>query len=310
MELPFSERLFGAILRKGNPCMVGLDPAVDKMHPALLFEHGIDPAQPNVGIDRAAGLILAHGRMVLEQVHDIVPIVKPQLAFFERWGAAGIRVLETLVAEARARGLLVLMDAKRGDIDATSEAYARAYLDPSSPLAGDAVTVSPYMGKETLVPYVNAARRHRGGVFVLVKTSNPGSKDLQELVLENGKKVYQHMAELFREPVEQGVTACGFSDVGFVIGATYPDEARELRRMFPSAWFLVPGFGAQGGGAEGVRACATPQGGGIIVNSSRQILFPHLYGDTSDDVAGAVRRAASTFREEVCGALGTSVPDR
>ena len=220
---------------------------------------------------------------VLDRLDGRVAIVKPQIAFFEALGWRGLRALERVIERARERGLLVLLDAKRGDIGSTAEGYARAYLEPASPLAVDAITVNPYPGLDTLEPFATRAAQHGNGFFVLVKTSNPGSGDVQDRDT-GGEPVYEVLARSLAElaaPLEGPAT--GFSSLGVVVGATHPEQAQRVRAAIPNALFLVPGYGAQGASAkDAVRGFSSgPQGReGGIVNSSRAILFPEE-GDSS-----------------------------
>jgi orotidine-5'-phosphate decarboxylase len=204
-----------------------------------------------------------------------VAIVKPQIAFFEQLGWRGLRALERLVGLARARGLLVLLDAKRGDIGTTAKAYAQSYLWPSSPCRADALTVNPYLGLDSLEPFLEASGEHGVGVFVLARTSNPGAADFQSLPVD-GVPVYERVARALAPAAEALRGASGWSNLGVVAGATYPEESERLRRVLPHSLFLVPGYGAQGASlADALRGFVRVEGrleGGMI-SSSRAILF-------------------------------------
>ncbi len=235
---------------------------------------------------------------VLDRLVDKVAVVKPQAAFFERLGWPGMRALEAVIAAARERGLLVLLDAKRGDIGSTAQAYADAWLAGDR---ADALTVNPYLGLDSLEPFVKAAEASHGGVFVLVRTSNPGARDLQGL-RSDGRRVFERLAEALAPLVERCVAPrTGWSSLGLVVGATWPEESRRVRALLPRALFLVPGYGAQGASArDALAGFAAGPGGrleGGIVNSSRALLFPA--GAEDADAAGweraldeAVARAA------------------
>jgi len=185
-------------------------------------------------------------------------------------------VLAEVISYAREKGLIVVMDAKRGDIGSTAAAYARAYLDQASAsgMCSDALTVNPYLGDDSLQPFLNVAAANGNGLFVLVKTSNPGGKLFQDLTAE-GKTVYQHVAEYVETQSRESVGRSGYGLLGAVVGATYPEQLVELRRSMPHAFLLVPGFGAQGGKADDVAGAFDAQGFGAIVNSSRHIIFAH-----------------------------------
>jgi orotidine-5'-phosphate decarboxylase len=209
-----------------------------------------------------------------------------------------MRALAGVIQHARRSGVLVLLDGKRGDIGSTAEGYAAAYLGASSPWGCDALTVNPYLGDDTLVPFVQACKASGGGIFVLVKTSNPGSGFLQDLDVA-GRRVYQRVAECVEQCGSQLVGQSGFSSVGAVVGATYPEQLAELRAAMPHAWILIPGYGAQGGTADDVRY-GFKDGSGAVVNSSRGIIFAFQKPEYQHlNWQEAVYRAASDMREQL-----------
>lgn len=265
---PFGDQLYDAVARAGTPVLVGLDPRFDSL-PASLRQD-VDERDPRA----VASVFARFCRDVIDVVAPLVPAVKPQAAFFEQLGPAGMQALAETVAYARQRGLLVIMDGKRNDIGSTAAAYADAYLGAESVWGADALTVSPYLGDDSLVPFFDVARQRGGGVFVLVKTSNPGGGLFQDLVAD-GSPLYRHVANYVEARASESVGAHGYGAVGAVVGATYPEQLVELRRAMPHAWILVPGFGAQGGTAKDVAAALDDQGQGAIVNSSRAIIFAH-----------------------------------
>lgn len=213
-------------------------------------------------------------RGVIDVVAPLVPAVKPQMAFFEQLGSAGLVALEQVVLYAREKGLLVILDGKRNDIGSTAQAYAEAYLGPTSPWQADALTVSPYLGSDSLTPFVEVAQQRGSGLFVLVKTSNPGGGQFQDLVAD-GQPIYRHLGDYINELAAKTPGACGYSCVGAVVGATYPAQLVELRAAMPQTWFLVPGFGHQGGAATDVAGAFDVQGLGAVINNSRGIIFAH-----------------------------------
>lgn len=262
----FSDRLNSRIQDLRAPAVVGLDPHLHRLPTPLRerFEHLSGDARRTA----AAEAVLEWGVAVLEGISGVVPATKPQVAFFEQLGSAGVAVLEVLCQEARNRGILVLLDAKRGDIGSTAEGYARALLDDDGPIGADAVTLSPYLGRDSIEPFL--ARCEQGkGLFVLVRTSNPGGGDLQ---VEH--TAAQGVAGWIRAWNAERVGECGYGPVGAVVGATVPDEAIALREAMPRSIFLVPGYGAQGGTAADTRPCFDANLGGAIVNSSRGVIFP------------------------------------
>jgi len=266
----FSDRLAQAIQEKKNPVCVGLDPRLASLPTAM--REGL------VTSDHAA---VAHAfevfcKEVIDVVAPLVPVVKPQAAFFERLGAPGMLALANSVDYATEKGLLVVLDGKRNDIGSTATAYAQAYLGqkPESAWGADGLTVSPYLGDDSLQPFVDVCRERQAGIFVLVKTSNPGGKLFQDLISEE-QPLYNHVAKLVESYSEQNIGEHGYGDIGAVVGATYPEQLQSLRKRMPHAFFLIPGYGAQGGGAADTAAGFDDRGLGAIVNSSRGIIFAY-----------------------------------
>jgi orotidine-5'-phosphate decarboxylase len=299
---PFADRLAGAVRRAGNPLCVGLDPRWDSLPKSLRDRYGSE------SLDAAAAGVKAFCLRVIELVAGSAGVVKPQSAFFEACGPAGLAALRSVIRRAKDLGLVVILDAKRGDIASTAAAYADAAFGGtavgghSHPVwAADALTVNPYLGRDAVEPFVNSARKVGGGLFVLVRTSNAGAGHFQELDC-GGKKLYRHVAGAVAEWNAAGVGACGLGDVGAVVGATHPRELAELRSDLPDVWFLVPGYGAQGGSARDVAAAFRPDGLGAVVNSSRGVTFPFHPDDP--DWEAAVVRATERAAGELRGAAG------
>jgi orotidine-5'-phosphate decarboxylase len=266
----FIDRLADAVGRLKNPVLVGLDPRVESLPKGLLA----DGTARNWSEQAQAYKQFCKG--VIDVVAPLVPAVKPQAAFFEQIGPGGMAVLAEIIAYARAKGLLVILDGKRNDIGPTATAYAEGFLGVGgeSPWGADALTVSPYLGEDSLKPFIDVARVRSAGVFVLVKTSNLGGGMIQDLVAD-GRPVFAHVAEYVERVARQTVGECGYGIVGAVVGATYPRQLAELRAVMPHTWFLVPGYGAQGGSAADVAGAFDAQGRGAIVNNSRGIIFAH-----------------------------------
>jgi orotidine-5'-phosphate decarboxylase len=262
----FFDRLVQAVRSTGNPVCVGLDPRWDQLPGAF---RGND--------DSPVGRADAYRRFCCEVVDVVarrVPVVKPQAAFFEELGPVGMEALAEVIRHARRQGLLVILDAKRNDIGSTATAYARGMLGAESPWGADALTVSPYLGEDSLTPFVETAQAQAAGIFVLVKTSNPGGGMLQDLCAD-GKTVYRHVAALVERLSLATAGGSGYGLVGAVVGATYPEQLAELRAAMPHTWFLIPGFGSQGGRAEDVAGGLDREGLGAVVNNSRGLLFAH-----------------------------------
>ncbi len=268
--LPFADRLHSAVRRCRNPVLVGLDPRRESLPAAILAE------ESRVGPEETAAAYERFCRGVIDVVAPLVPAVKPQAAFFEQLGPAGMAVLAKLIRYAQQKDLLVILDGKRNDIGSTAAAYAEGLLGPGgqSPWGADALTVSPYLGDDSLRPFVDVAVRRGAGIFVLVKTSNPGGRMLQDLVAD-GRPLYRHVGEYVERQATETVAGCGYGAVGAVVGATYPAQLVELRAAMPHTWFLVPGFGSQGGTARDVAAAFDAEGQGAIINNSRGLIFAH-----------------------------------
>jgi len=267
----FADELIARVREVGHPLCVGLDPHLARI-PESFCKGSMRPEDP-----ATSEVVQAFCAEVVDRLEKRVAVVKPQIALFEQLGWRGLQVLEVLIDRCRANGLLVVLDAKRGDIGATAEGYARAYLEPGAGSGVDAITVNPYLGRDSLDPFIARCRAHGRGLFVLVKTSNPGAGDLQDRSL-GAQTVFEAVAELLAEDCRQlAGPSTGWSSLGVVVGANRPEEADRVRERLPEALFLVPGFGAQGASAEQAVAGFVERGGrreGGIVNSSRAILYP------------------------------------
>lgn len=287
----FAARLTDGIRRHGPLC-VGIDPHAG-MVPALF------------GGDTAKGLEY-WGRALVEVAAGKVSVVKPQVGFFERLGPGGMAALAAITRAAREAGLLVLMDAKRGDIGSTAEGYAEAFLGAGAFFESDAVTVNPYMGLDTLEPFAKRAEANGKGIVVLVRTSNPGAADFQMLDT-GGEPLYIRVAEALKPLTERLMSPCGWSNLMMVVGATAPDEARRVRAAAPKALFLVPGYGAQGAVPGDAMAGLVPRGNhveGGVVSASRSVIFPKS-AEGAKDIASwqaAVETALLAARNELSAA--------
>jgi orotidine-5'-phosphate decarboxylase len=265
----FSDRLADAVSRKQSQLVVGLDPVVER----LPDEVGGDVARFCFGI--------------VDAVAEHAVAVKPQSAFFEALGYDGVRAFEQVCGYARAAGLLVIADVKRGDIGSTARAYAHAHI----PLA-DAVTVNPYLGRDSLEPFVDACRREGAGLFCLVKTSNPGGADVQDVKLEDGRLLWHHVADLVRELGESLVGECGLSSVGAVVGATFPAEVREARRLLPRSPLLLPGIGVQGGVPGELADAFSGGAASALISASRSVIYASTGADWRDAAGAEAERLA------------------
>lgn len=265
----FADRLAEAVQAKRTPLIVGLDPRLESLPEAIRAN-----ATP-FDLDSVASAFGQFCREILDVVAPLVPAIKPQWAFFEQLGSRGVAELESVIAYARQKGLLVIADAKRGDIGSTSQAYAQAFFRSvkGRPFC-DALTVNPYLGVDSWQPFAKAALERGTGIFVLVKTSNPGSADLQDICAD-GRLIYERVAEQIECANQNALGVTGYGPIGAVVGATHPRELTALRKQMPSAWILVPGFGAQGGSARDAAGAFDAKGLGGLVNSSRGIIFAY-----------------------------------
>lgn len=296
----FADRLSEAIEAKGAPVCVGIDPQYDRLPPALKAHGEADEA---TRLARIAEFCW----QVLQVVAPHTPAVKPQSAYFEAYGPRGVETYFQVVRWAHELGLLVIGDAKRNDIGATAEAYAAGHL--AGPDRPDCLTVNGYFGRDGLQPFLDVCAAEGKGVFVLVRTSNPSAGQVQNFADATGKKLYQHMADMVAELGDGAglVGRRGLSSVGAVVGATWPQEAAELRTRMPRQIILVPGYGAQGGTAADCAASFRPDGTGAIVNASRSVLYAHKDKQYAGlDWKHAVEAAAKAFAADIASAVGNS----
>lgn len=304
----FADRLVKASRDKKSHVVVGLDPRwaslPGQLKDLVSLNNGVEP-------QAAALAFYQFGKDIIDAVADVAVAVKPQFAFYEQFGPWGMHSLVQTVAYAKSQGLLVIGDAKRSDIGSTAEAYAAAYLGSTAPegepnwsLGLDALTINAYLGTDGVKPFLKASMQSDAGIFVLVKTSNPSSGELQDKQVE-GRPVHHLMAQMVDRWGEDLVGDSGYASVGAVVGATYPEEAVELRQLMPKAYFLVPGYGAQGGTAADVVPAFNSDGLGAVVNSSRGVIFAYQkmpeYGAAK--YADAARAVAQLMRDDINQAL-------
>ncbi len=299
------DTLIQRIDQLNNPTVVGLDPTLEMM-PGYIMEEKF--AQYGKTPQAVAEMFVEFNRQIMEAVQDIVPAVKPQIAFYERYGIHGLMAYERTASLAKKMGFVVIGDIKRGDIGSTAAAYA-AHIGGTD-IAGekydlwheDFITVNPYLGVDGIKPFVDACNSNDKGIFVLVKTSNPSSSQLQDKLVD-GVPVYLHVAALVDEWGREAMGEKGYSRVCAVVGATHREQGANVRRALPNTFFLVPGYGAQGGTAEDIRGFFDAERRGCIVNSSRGIIAAYRknekYGER--DFAQAARDAAIAMRKDIMG---------
>jgi orotidine-5'-phosphate decarboxylase len=292
----FTDLLSAAVRRLSSPVVVGIDPRWEQLPDSFRA------AGAGASWEDKARAYAEFSNGVVDVVAPLVPAIKIQAAFFEELGPPGMAAMAHVIQHAHTRELLVILDGKRNDIGSTAVAYARAYLGRESAWQADALTVSPYLGDDSLQPFVAAADERGAGLFVLVKTSNPGSGMLQDQVA-NGRKIYRQVAKHVELVAVETAGECGYGCVGAVVGATYPEQLTELRAAMPHTWFLVPGFGSQGGTAADVAAAFDDRGRGAIVNNSRGIIFAHSRAEYAD------RFGAAKWQEAVEAATRAMIDD-
>ncbi len=280
--------LISEIKRKKSAVVVGLDPRVDQLPEEIRAKHNLSGEYSTQ--DAAAG-ILEFNKGIIDAVCDFVPAVKPQIAFYEVYGSAGYAAYEETVKYAQEKGLYVVGDIKRGDIGSTCDAYAKAHFEQ---IPTDSVTVNAYLGEDGVKPFLKYTEKSGKGMFILVKTSNPSSGQLQDRHIDS-EPVYMQMAKLVNEWGKDFVDASGYTPVGAVVGATYPEELEAIRKVIPNAYFLIPGYGAQGGGGKNVVGGFNADGLGALVNSSRGIIFAYQKrgGNYMEAAAAAVHEMNS-----------------
>lgn len=291
-----TDRLIEAIIEKQNPTAVGLDTSFDYL-----------PEEMKAGINDFRGIaqaIVEFNKKIVDNVQDIVPAVKVQIAYYEAYGPEGLKAFQATCAYAKSKGLFVIADCKRNDIGSTAARYAEAYLGATGDVAfgADYLTVNGYLGSDGIVPFTDLCKQNDKGIFVLVKTSNPSSGELQNLRLEDGRTIYECMGDMVETWGAQTVGKYGYSAVGAVVGATHPEEAAILRKRLAHTFFLIPGYGAQGGNAQMLKSCFDADRLGGIVNNSRGILC--AYKKKGGTYYDAARTACLEMKADLLSVLG------
>jgi len=298
------DKLIEKIAELQNPTCVGLDTSFDYLPEELKRDVS--------SLDDAAEAIAEFNMNVIDKVCDIVPSVKVQIAYYEMYGHAGLQAFEYTVNYARGRGLIVIADCKRNDIGSTAGCYSKAYLGKTEvngknyrAFAADMLTVNGYLGSDGIKPFLQDIKDNDKSIFALVKTSNPSSGEFQNLKLENGKFIYEQMGDLVADWGKDFIGKYGYSEVGAVVGATHPEEAERLRKRLPHTFFLIPGYGAQGGSAQMLKVCFDKNGLGGVVNSSRGIICAYKDARYSGmNYAEAARAACIDMQQDLSSVIG------
>ena len=296
------DKLIDAIKRTDNPPVVGLDTCLDYLPQDMLAKVE--------SLDDAAEQIFEFNKNIIDNIFDIVPAVKVQVAYYEMYGYQGMKAFKQTVDYAKSKGMIVIADVKRNDIGSTAGCYSKAYLSGVE-VAGkkiiafdsDYITVNGYLGSDGILPFVKDCKENDKGLFILVKTSNPTSGELQDKKFENGNTLYEEMGDLVEKWGSELIGKYGYSSIGAVVGATHREQAEIIRKRNPHTFFLIPGYGAQGGKAEDLAVCFE-NGIGGIVNSSRGILCAYKKDKYQGmDYAKAARQASIDMREDLNSAI-------
>ena len=296
-----TDKLIDGIIAMQNPTCVGLD---------TLFDYLPDEMRAGAKtFEDVSERVLEFNKKIIDSVCDIVPSVKVQIAYYEMYGVAGMKAYYETLRYAAEKGLVVIADAKRNDIGSTASCYAKAFLGETQvndeiikAFPSDYVTVNGYLGSDGIVPFVEQCEKHDKGIFVLVKTSNPSGAEIQNMVLDNGMPMYEYVGGLVEKWGESTIGKYGYSAVGAVVGATHPTEAARLRAVLPHTFFLIPGYGAQGGNAEMLKSCFGANGLGGVVNNSRGILC--AYKKNGGTYYEAAREACVAMQKDLSSVIG------
>lgn len=306
MNMSFADRICTAIMNKKSHAVVGLDPVIQRIPKAILQEAENKYGKNDRG---AAFAFLEFNKLIIDAISEDVAIVKPQLAYYEVYGAAGIDAFWNTVEYAQQKGLLVIADAKRGDIDSTASAYAASFFGDledewQSTKKVDSLTINPYLGSDSLEPFIQQAIEKQTGLFILVKTSNPSSGELQDLATENGS-IAENVANLVHTYAQKDIGTYGYSSIGAVVGATYPESQSIYRKMMPQSLFLVPGYGTQGGKGKDITNAFNEDGFGALISASRSIIFAYekANAQTTEEVKQATLAALKEMNEDINSAL-------
>lgn len=301
------DRLIKAIMEKENPTVAGLDPKLEFI-PQYIKDESFK--QYGNTLDGAANALFRFNKELIDALYDVVPAVKPQCAYYEMYGWQGVKALHDTIDYAKSKGLFVITDGKRNDIGTTMEAYATAHLGKTEvngakipAFSGDALTVNGYLGSDGINPLLEICQKEDKGIFVLVKTSNKSSGELQDRII-NDKTIYRTMGDMCENWGEASIGEYGYSAVGAVVGATYPEQLGELRKALPHTFFLVPGYGAQGGAANDIAPAFDKNGIGAVINSSRGIMCAYKkQGADEKAFAECARKEAIDMKEQINSVL-------
>ena len=298
------DKLINKIKKTDNPTVIGLDPKYDMLPECIKSKYGKT-------LEDISKAILEFNKEIIDNTYDIIPAVKINIAFYEMYGIEGMKVFEETCKYAKEKEMVVIADIKRGDIGSTAQSYSNAFLGKSkigekevSIFDVDFVTVNPYMGTDCVKPFIDDCKKYNKGIFVLVKTSNPSSGELQDKKIEGGEKIYIEVAKLVENWGKDLIGENGYSSISAVVGATYPNQLKEIRKIAPHTYFLIPGYGAQGGKAEDIALGFDENGLGGIINASRSLMYAYKSEKWKDkfeesQYGKATRAEAIRMKEEL-----------
>ena len=298
------DKLIEKIKKTGNPTVMGLDPRFEMLPECVTNKY------PKT-LEGVAEAIIEYNKALIDATYDIIPAIKPQIAFYEMFGIPGMKAFEETCKYAKEKGMIIIADIKRGDIGSTAAGYSNAYLGKTkigdieqSIFDVDFVTVNPYMGTDCVKPFIEDCKKYNKGLFILVKTSNPSSGELQDIKLESGEEVYTNVAKLVEKWGEELIGEYNYSSIAAVVGATYPKQLADIRKTAPHTFFLIPGYGAQGGKPEDIALGFDDNGLGGIVNASRSLMCAYKSDRWKNefeekDYAKATRAEALRMKEEL-----------
>ena len=298
------DNLIDKIKEKNNPTVIGLDPRYEMIPKCITQKYA-----PT--LEGASKAIIEFNKRLIDATYDIIPAVKPQIAFYEMFGIEGMKAFKETCEYAKQKGMIVIADIKRGDIGSTAEGYSNTFLGKTkiankeeSIFDVEFVTLNPYMGIDSIKPFIEDCKKYNKGIFILIKTSNPSSGDIQDVKMKDGEELYTKVAKLVENWGEDLRGEYGYSSVGGVVGATYPEQLESLRKVAPHTFFLIPGYGAQGGKANDIAKAFDSNGIGGIVNSSRGLMCAYksdLWKDkfTEEEFEKATRAEALRMKEEL-----------
>ena len=297
------DKLIEKIKETGNPTVVGLDPRLEYIPPFILNEKYETMGQ---NLKAVSSAIFEFNKCIIDEIYDIIPAIKPQIAMYERYGIEGLESYLKTIEYAKEKGLIIIGDIKRSDISSTAEAYSDGHIgmveigeNKFEIFKQDFVTLNPYLGSDSIEPFLKDCQKYEKGLFILAKTSNPNSGEIQDLIVD-GVPLYEKVGNLINKWGSQLIGKNGYSEVGAVVGATHKEQAEKLRKIMPNTFFLVPGYGAQGGKAEDLAVCFDKNGLGAIINSSRGIIANHLkQNNMGKDFAKSARQAVIEMKEDL-----------